>query len=259
VSSAFLTTPERRISWGSIGEIVAKLTEPVPNPTLARLNKSKFGITAGETLTVVGFGDTLREDARVLQEVDVNALSDQDCRDSYDAGWYVDECMFCAFAPSKDACNGTFMSVKNKAGLLHGDDCAVLSFRSRCPSVALTYLRSIIVGRSVISCRVFSLIGDSGGPIVNSRGVQIGIVSWGRGCADKRVRCCFACNEILLVVRCSATPLANDMPFAFFLLFPSLFSVPTQYPGVYAKISSAVDWIDDMVCKWSDHAPSFWC
>lgn len=57
--------------------------------------------------------------------------------------------------------------------------------------------------------------GDSGGPLVQtsgSRDVQVGVVSWGIGCAHD------------------------------------------DFPGVYARVSSAYDWIEEEVCKGSVYA-----
>jgi trypsin len=49
--------------------------------------------------------------------------------------------------------------------------------------------------------------GDSGGPLVSSDGEQIGVVSWGIGCASP------------------------------------------DFPGVYAKVSEAYDWIERTICS----------
>jgi len=61
--------------------------------------------------------------------------------------------------------------------------------------------------------------GDSGGPIVVVSGnqhIQVGVVSWGSGCAD------------------------------------------ANYPGVYARVSSSMDWIKFVTCKcWGDTDASF--
>lgn len=54
--------------------------------------------------------------------------------------------------------------------------------------------------------------GDSGGPLINDVGVQVGIVSWGDGCG-------------------------------------------TGYPGVYSRVSTVVDWIDEEICKNSCFPP----
>jgi secreted trypsin-like serine protease len=56
--------------------------------------------------------------------------------------------------------------------------------------------------------------GDSGGPIIDGDGKQVGVVSWGQGCARK------------------------------------------HKPGVYSRVSSAADWIDQMICKLSDFPPA---
>lgn len=57
-------------------------------------------------------------------------------------------------------------------------------------------------------------IGDSGGPILDSNNVQLGVTSWAIGCGEE------------------------------------------GKPGVYARISSAIDWIDEMIDKWSDFPDS---
>lgn len=51
-----------------------------------------------------------------------------------------------------------------------------------------------------------SCAGDSGGPLLNSKGTQVGVVSWGIGCARQ------------------------------------------AYPGVYARVSSIVGWIQTIIC-----------
>jgi trypsin len=56
--------------------------------------------------------------------------------------------------------------------------------------------------------------GDSGGPIFDASGVQVGVVSWGIGCARKR------------------------------------------FPGVYARVSSARDWIWQQICALSEQPPA---
>lgn len=56
--------------------------------------------------------------------------------------------------------------------------------------------------------------GDSGGPLMDSHGVQVGVVSYGAGCAE-----------------------------------------PGR-PGVYARVSGAIDWINEQICLLSSNPPS---
>lgn len=58
-----------------------------------------------------------------------------------------------------------------------------------------------------------SCLGDSGGPIMDSQGVQVGIVSFGTGCAE------------------------------------------VGYPGVYARVSGVIDWINQQICNLSAFPP----
>jgi hypothetical protein len=55
--------------------------------------------------------------------------------------------------------------------------------------------------------------GDSGGPIFNADGEQVGVVSWGIGCAR------------------------------------------ASFPGVYSRVSGAIDWIESNACAWSCASP----
>jgi trypsin len=52
--------------------------------------------------------------------------------------------------------------------------------------------------------------GDSGGPLISGNGKQVGVVSWGIGCASP------------------------------------------DFPGVYAKVSEAYDWIESTICSDSE-------
>lgn len=60
-----------------------------------------------------------------------------------------------------------------------------------------------------------SCSGDSGGPLINQAGVQVGVVSFGKSCAN-----------------------------------PS-------FPGVYARVSGAIGWIQKTTCQLSDANPDF--
>jgi trypsin len=68
----------------------------------------------------------------------------------------------------------------------------------------------LCASRSNGSTHYDSCQGDSGGPIImKSTGKQVGVVSWGTGCADPR------------------------------------------YPGVYARVSKQLPWIQSYIQKWS--------
>jgi trypsin len=60
----------------------------------------------GEELTVIGFGDTDKGTGRViptmLQEVGLDYVTNQDCRDAYGEDKITDD-MLCAFASGQDA------------------------------------------------------------------------------------------------------------------------------------------------------------
>mmetsp|Transcript_8383 Transcript_8383/g.14694 ORF Transcript_8383/g.14694 Transcript_8383/m.14694 type:complete len:301 (-) Transcript_8383:57-959(-) len=128
---------------------------------------------------VMGWGDMDKADdastlSNVLLEVDVNIISNEECKQSNGTigGWednyhnQITENMICAKDLGEDACEG-----------------------------------------------------DSGGPLVlkgsnGSADVQVGVVSWGVGCAHK------------------------------------------DFPGVYARVSSAYDWIREEVCTRSSYPPA---
>jgi len=70
--------------------------------------------------------------------------------------------------------------------------------------------RMFCAARTINGVNYDSCQGDSGGPIIHkASGVQVGIVSWGFGCAQ------------------------------------------AGYPGVYAKVSEQIDWINERVDDWS--------
>jgi hypothetical protein len=72
----------------------------------------------------------------------------------------------------------------------------------------------LCAARSSGSTHYDSCQGDSGGPIImKSTGAQVGVVSWGFGCADP------------------------------------------QYPGVYARVSEKLSWIQGYISQWSGAAP----
>jgi len=96
-----------------------------------------IGLNVGEKAIAIGWGRLASggEAPEVLHKVEVDVLSNKDCKESYSDGKIpIAENMLCAASPYKDACQG-----------------------------------------------------DSGGPLVIRNGgdfVQIGITSWGEGCAQ---------------------------------------------------------------------------
>jgi len=116
--------------------MVMKLNEPVIGLEPVKINGDPEFPAAEATLTAIGFG-TIREGGwgpRLLQEVDVQYVSQEQCNEEY-SGDIIEDVMLCA-------------------GVQGG-------------------------GRD--SCQ-----GDSGGPIIQKTEeghFQVGVVSWGRGCA----------------------------------------------------------------------------
>ena len=69
--------------------------------------------------------------------------------------------------------------------------------------------RMFCAGRNQGGTTYDSCQGDSGGPIIDQDGVQVGVISWGFGCAQP------------------------------------------EFPGVYAKVSNQIEWINEVVQEWS--------
>lgn len=121
------------------------------NVPFIKLNSDKNSPSVGEDVTVMGWGDTTSDDytqelADVLMSVDVNVISNSDC----------------------DASEGTINGWSD-------------SYKGQITSNMLC-----AADRGQDSCQ-----GDSGGPLViqgksgdGSDDVQIGVVSWGVGCAS---------------------------------------------------------------------------
>ena len=152
---------------------------------LVKLNSDKNTPNVGDAVTVMGWGDTVAADdisrlSDVLRDVEVNVISNQECGQSEGTvgGWY-------------DTYDGQITSSMLCAKDNNEDSCQ----------------------------------GDSGGPLVirgndksGADDVQVGVVSWGIGCASK------------------------------------------DFPGVYARVSVAYDWIKEEVCNRSSDPPaSFGC
>lgn len=156
-----------------------------PEAATVRLNPVAAVPDDGDRVTVVGWGDTIA-DARytqlsdTLKEVELTAVTNRDCA-----------------------------RARGRVGTSN----AYATYRG-----AITENMLCARGPAADSCK-----GDSGGPLVaKGRGgdpdVQVGVVSWGAGCADE------------------------------------------NFPGVYARVSSAYEWIRAEVCEKSlDPPPSFRC
>ncbi|ACI64196.1 predicted protein [Thalassiosira pseudonana CCMP1335] len=155
------------------------------NVEMVTLNSQSSLPGVGDEVTVVGWGDTVAADdvqrlSDKLMEVEVNVISNQECDASEGeiGGWY-----------------DTYKNQITKNMLCAND-------------------------KNQDSCQ-----GDSGGPLVikgngasGEGDVQVGVVSWGIGCASQ------------------------------------------HFPGVYARVDTAYDWIREEVCKGSGYAPaSFAC
>lgn len=114
-------------------------------------------------LTVMGWGTTSSggNASPILLEVDVDSMTNQECKGAYGQSAITDA-MICAARTTN--------------------------------------------GVSSDSCQ-----GDSGGPIIKtSTGEQVGVVSWGAGCANP------------------------------------------NYPGVYARVSDKLAWINEYIAEWAD-------
>jgi len=126
----------------------------VTNVDLVKLNKDNNYPSVDEEVTVMGWGDTNIQDSvsdlsDVLMHVDVNVISNNECDDSegYVSGYF-------------DSYNG---------------------------QITNNMLCARVVGGGEDACQ-----GDSGGPLVvkggsatSNQDVQVGVVSWGVGCAHQ--------------------------------------------------------------------------
>ena len=151
------------------------------NFDLVKLNKDSSEPRVGDRVTVMGWGDTdIRESVSELSDefkhVNVNVISNSECDES--------------------------------EGTVDG------YYDNYFDQITSNMLCAIKEGGGEDSCQ-----GDSGGPLVikgdnanTSQDIQVGVVSWGVGCASQ------------------------------------------HFPGVYARVSRAYDWIEKEVCSRSNYA-----
>jgi trypsin len=156
-----------------------------------KLNRDPNVPAAGDYVTVMGHGDIAPDERNAtlsmdLLEVEVNAVSNEQCAKSYG----YDESEFWSWFA------------------------AFFDSREREDLITDNMLCAADIGED--SCQ-----GDSGGPLVikgkdvhGSDDVQVGVVSWGKGCAHP------------------------------------------DFPGVYARVSSAFEWIRQEVCTTSMYPPA---
>jgi trypsin len=152
------------------------------NVATVKLNPDSTVPEVGADVTVVGWGDTDPSDEGFeapteLQEVEVNTMTNEDC----------------------NASDGPYGTYEQSGGITENMLCAA--------------------DKGEDSCQ-----GDSGGPLVikgndpsGAEDVQVGVVSWGYGCAM------------------------------------------SEYPGVYARVSSQYEWIRVTVCQYSTSDHGFNC
>jgi len=127
--------------------MLLKLSQPAPaNAPLMKLNPSKGKPSNGQTMTVIGFGDTSDGGSAsdTLLEVDIQKISTSWCNGPNRYNGQIDD--------GAEFCAGYVKNGEHQGGK---DSCQ----------------------------------GDSGGPVFVTEGndrFQVGVVSWGIGCAAKR-------------------------------------------------------------------------
>jgi trypsin len=87
--------------------MVYKLASPVANMKPVTLNNEYSNPSAGDPLTVIGFGATFEGDSgsNILRKVEVNHIAHGTCNSVY-AGQVEENIMFCAGGVGKDSCQG---------------------------------------------------------------------------------------------------------------------------------------------------------
>ena len=139
--------------------MVVQLSKSSSKSTI-RLNNDSSNPSGSENLKVIGLGVTSENsynDPTYLREVTVANVPASTCAGKYDGEFFSTATMMCAASPGKDSCYG-----KQQLG---GFD-------------SLSHHLVPHLPRRWTD----TTIGDSGGPIFDGSGVQVGVVSWGTGC-----------------------------------------------------------------------------
>ena len=167
-------TEDYSIAWDFL---VAKLNETTAGiggvEAISMLNQDPTYPTKGETLTAMGYGKThhaANDVPNTIRHVDIEAFSDEECDELYGNTRvrFERESMFCAgvLEGGKATCQGMYYG------------------NVSCSIITVTYLLLSVSSHvyalpHFLLALYFSNTGDSGGPLIDENGVQVGVVSWG--------------------------------------------------------------------------------
>ena len=171
-----ITKTVRHPKYGSAGNdfdydfMLVQIDDPVEGITPVQLNKDGAVPEDDASVTVMGFGTTSEGGSisRDLLKVEVKKDPRSVCSASYFSS-YDDAIMLCASDPGQDRYVSTMMRIESRSWLFR------IGFWIHSHACVLPHTRFDV------SCQ-----GDSGGPLVlTGTNIQVGIVSFGRGCARR--------------------------------------------------------------------------